>query len=174
MRGYTAVMNRFLLALLLLTFTATLHAEVYRWVDEEGNVQFSDKPPPGDQPREVIDLPSAPVTQTYKPSPTPPASDEERQPTEAPVAYRWFTIASPADDEPVRENAGNVTVSVDITPALQPGHRLRLYLDGILLDNGGTRTTVNLTNVSRGTHQIRAEIVDTDGKVLRRTSSTFH
>lgn len=33
------------LAIFIMLFALSTHAEVYRWVDENGNTQFSDKPP---------------------------------------------------------------------------------------------------------------------------------
>lgn len=174
-RGYTVRMKSLLFAAVLLLVTASLQAQVYRWVDEEGNVQFSDTPPPGDQPAETVDLPKPSTMDSYKPpAATTDTADTDTADGEKPVAYRRFSISSPPDDEALRENAGNVTITVDISPDLQPGHRLNLYLDGNLLDNGGNRSTVQLNNVPRGTHQIRAEILDGSGKVLRRTSSSFH
>lgn len=170
-------MKRFLPLIALLFVVSLAQAEMYRWVDEEGNVQFSDTPPPEGVDAERMEIPEPSVVETYKP--TPSSSDDEDEAAEGeddakPVKYRRLAIVSPANDEAVRENAGNVTIKVEIRPELQPGHRLRIYLDDERLDNGGTRTTVSLSNVSRGTHTIRAEIVDGDGKVLRRVRSTFH
>jgi hypothetical protein len=169
-------MKSLLIAVVLLLCTASLQAQIYRWVDEEGNVQFSDIPPPGNQPpAETVDLPKPSTMDSYRPpAEATDTTDADTAEGEKPVSYRHFSISSPPDDEALRENAGNVTITVDISPDLQPGHRLNLYLDGNLLDNGGTRTTVQLNNVPRGTHQIRAEILDASGKVLRRTSSSFH
>ena len=168
-------MNRLLILLAVLVVAPLAQAEMYRWVDEEGNVQFSDTPPPQGTPAERMEVPEpSSVVETYKPPKAPTeAEGSAQQDGEQATRYR-LAITSPANDEAVRQNAGNVTVTVDLKPALQPGHRLRLYLDGNLLDNGGTRTTVNLTNVPRGTHTLRAEVVDGNGKVLRRATSTFH
>ncbi len=45
-------------AILFLLLAMPLHAEVYRWVDEEGNVHFSDKKPVGRESQEVeVDAP---------------------------------------------------------------------------------------------------------------------
>lgn len=39
-------MNRFLFALLFLALPAAVSAEMYRWVDSQGRVHYSDEPPP--------------------------------------------------------------------------------------------------------------------------------
>jgi uncharacterized protein DUF4124 len=39
-------MHYFLLFALLLGFVINAHAQVYKWVDQDGNVQYTDQPPP--------------------------------------------------------------------------------------------------------------------------------
>ena len=46
-------MRKLLIPLLLLCYDNTLQAQIYRWVDEDGTVHFSDSPPPGDSAQEV-------------------------------------------------------------------------------------------------------------------------
>ena len=41
---------------LLLACATPCHAEIYRWVDEQGKVQYSDQPPQSDVASESIDL----------------------------------------------------------------------------------------------------------------------
>ncbi|MCD8523984.1 MAG: DUF4124 domain-containing protein [Saccharospirillaceae bacterium] len=43
------------LLLLLLLNSLAVQADIYRWVDEQGRVQFSDRPPP-QQPSETVEL----------------------------------------------------------------------------------------------------------------------
>ena len=43
----------------LLAMTTAAHAEVYKWVDEDGNVHFTDTPPPK-QKTEEVKIDSAP------------------------------------------------------------------------------------------------------------------
>jgi hypothetical protein len=52
-------MNRnifFLLLVAILTYSLCIEAKTYRWVDENGVLRFSDKPPPG----MVVEAPAAP------------------------------------------------------------------------------------------------------------------
>lgn len=42
-----ALWPRMVLALLLIAAASPAHAQVYRWVDAEGRVHYTDKPPPG-------------------------------------------------------------------------------------------------------------------------------
>ena len=63
-------------ALILLLTSALAWAEIYKWVDENGNVRFSDKPPPGQapntaQPVELSDSQPRMQSSAAKPAPGP-------------------------------------------------------------------------------------------------------
>jgi regulator of protease activity HflC (stomatin/prohibitin superfamily) len=44
------------LAALMVSLTTPAHAEVYKWVDANGRVQFSDKPPPDQKNVKQVDI----------------------------------------------------------------------------------------------------------------------
>lgn len=44
---------RLIVALAVTVASGSVHAEVYRWVDEQGNVQFGDQPTQKDNPEQV-------------------------------------------------------------------------------------------------------------------------
>lgn len=53
-------MNRFLFALLALSLSSAVCAEMYRWVDSQGHVHYSDAPPPaGAKSSKTIDTPTS-------------------------------------------------------------------------------------------------------------------
>jgi hypothetical protein len=67
-----------------------------------------------------------------------------------------------------------VYVQVELDPALQPGHRLDMFVDGELRKLNSTSTGFTLEDVYRGTHTIQAVIVDQSGtEVLRSLATTF-
>ncbi len=149
---------------------------IYRTVDEHGNVVFTDVPPREDQPAEqvIIETPNSFTSEEAIPETQAWIVEEEGAAAEAPFSYRTLEIVSPQDDEPVRANDGNVTVVTNISPDLQPGHVMRLLMDGSVAQEG-PQTSFHLTNVDRGTHTLSLEIVDQDGTVLKRSPTrTFH
>lgn len=76
-------MRKTLLAFLLVMITVTVQAKIYRWVDENGSVHFSDKPY-SEKAQEIviqetgIELDGAPAAETEKPVPRTPPETEER------------------------------------------------------------------------------------------------
>ncbi|MTI62601.1 MAG: DUF4124 domain-containing protein [Methylophaga sp.] len=167
-------------ALSLLLFLLPVHAEIYRWVDESGNVVFSDEPQPG---AETVDLPPA---TTYTPAEdeavtddilklSPDDDEQATQETQAPD-YQ-IRIVAPGNDESIWVNNGDVTVSMIVEPALdtERGDKVLLHLDGEPVAEPRASTTFQLNNLSRGTHNLNAMVVDSNGMTLTSTGSvTFH
>lgn len=168
----------FLVSLIACLAGSPALAAIYKTVDEDGNVVFTDVPPKDQSKAIEID-----ARNTYQPTPLPAAStpaatatDGAETEEELAVNYESLRITSPADDEAVRENAGNVTISVSANPSLdvQQGHRVQILVDGSPLANAAA-TSVSLTNIDRGTHLLVAQILDADGQVLISSSPvTFH
>jgi len=162
----------------LAAILADAHAGIYRHVNPDGSVEFSDIP--ADEHAKPVELP--PINSI----PAPPAlrggttgnragSPGAGARTPAPVTeYSALSITQPADDQAFRNNAGDVTITVSLSPALQAGHQLLIQLDGKTISRG-SKTSVNLKNVDRGTHRLQAWVVDDKGKELIRAKSTvFH
>jgi hypothetical protein len=165
---------RLIIALVLATLTVSTTAQVYRWVDDSGQVHFGDRPP-ADGAEQV----RLPPSSTYAPRQLPSTLGEEKQdePGEAAetVAYTTVKIVRPADDGTIRDNTGRVELEVTLEPPLQEGHRLAVLVDGRSVFDQLTTTSVALTNVDRGTHNIQVKVLDADGSQLISSKPvTFH
>ena len=86
-------------------------------------------------------------------------------PEQAVSAYQELRIVEPDDGSAFWSGAGEVAIKVAVQPSLMTtqGHRLRVYLDQ---EMAGGIESVTLTNVDRGTHEVYAEIVNEDGRIL--------
>jgi hypothetical protein len=162
--------------LLFLVFVcATASAQVYRRIGPDGEVYFTDQPLPDAEqikvtPAQAISMP--PVggqTETT----AQPGSEAAGQPEEEAAAYSLFSIISPASEEAVRANDGNVTIHLLLQPELAPDHTIKLKVDGEDGNDMNTvdATTIELTNMSRGRHTVEATVVDDKGNELIQTSS---
>jgi hypothetical protein len=157
-------------------------AQIYRTVDADGNVVFTDVPPRPGETAEKVEL-SGGSTFTPPPDPEPTESrlrwsstDTDEQVTADTMAtvYETVEVVSPGNDETVRENSGNITIAVRVVPELRPGHRVQLELDGQPLQTSQT-PTFQLQHVDRGTHQVQVHVLDQAGAVIRSSDpSTFH
>jgi len=159
--------------LLLMACIPSASAEVYKWVDEKGVVHYTDKPPSDNAtPAEL------PPLQTYKGGQVPklkPSAVEAKPKPPPPAGAMQVEIVAPEADENVRENEGNVPVSVAVVPALPPGHRLVYYMDGVAQALPTESTSYVLTNVERGSHTVSASVIDDAGnEVAAAPPVTFH
>ena len=158
--------------LCLLAAAAAAAQEAYRWVDEDGVVHYSDRPREG---AEAIELPE-PNVATVRPTPRPAArrSEAEEEPaSEQPTGYTSIEIVSPKAEETLWNIEGVLNVSVALQPSLQPGHQVRAYFDGEMQPVAGM--SFQLQEVWRGVHNIQVEVVDSNGKLLiRSTPNRFY
>ena len=158
-----------LLALLVLMPLCASAATVYRHVDEQGNVSYSDRPERG----EAVDL--APVTVVPARPQAPAASsgaarDKAAPPPPAFLPYSTFRIASPKDEQTLPTGyAGNVQVELAIEPALRDDHRVRLLVDGQISQSALHTEVFMVTGLERGEHQLSVELLDADGRVRHRS-----
>ena len=158
---------RLFITTLCLIFSLALTAEVYRSVDKNGNVVFTDQPSPDAELIELDELQTidAPAIGNFEYTP-PPEKPAPR--------YSAVTIISPQNDVAIRDNAGNVTVNIATQPDLRSSDELVLFMDGkeIIL---GKSTAKAFSGLDRGTHQLRAAIRDVNGRILQRSPSViFH
>lgn len=151
--------------LALITLPLASLAQVYKSVDKDGNVIFSDQASPGS---ESVDVPS---TNTL-PSVTP--TKPKRKKATAGAVYDYVGITSPANDEAVVAPGGNFSVSVVTEPGLRSGHTVILLLDGAPTSVGGSGS-FNLETVPRGTHTLEARVQDAQCDFVASSgTSTVH
>ena len=145
--------------LLLVAGTTTAQAEVYRHVDQYGNVTFSDEPMDGG---ETVDV--KPVTTITLPKPEAVQETEtlREQVEEVGAVYDSVALTYPANDQAFHSGNGNVTFEISSSPGLQDGHQYEVTLDGQPV--GQTRSNqLTVENIFRGTHEAGIHIVDENG-----------
>ena len=149
-------MIRWLIPFLFVT-VLPLQAGVFKWQSEDGIVHYSDTPQPG---AEELQLHNAGST---------------AQQAQAEGAYSLFEIESPSNEQTLRSADGQVSVGLSLNPALQEGHKIRYLVDGKALDEDLQLLHISLKNVTFGSHNIQAQIVDSAGNSVISTSSVrFH
>jgi hypothetical protein len=136
--------------------------EAYVWTDESGVVHYSDRPMPG---AERIEL-AEPNRSRSLATPAEPADTVDTSDI-APFRYESFEVVSPGAEETLWNIEGVLNVSLNLTPALQPGHQVRVYFNGDPRIVSGT--SFQLEEVWRGVHNLQAEVLDENGQMLIRS-----
>ena len=163
-------MNKWLI-LICLFWSAAQAAPVYRWVDETGQVNYSDRPGPGAVRIELTT--GARALNVGLSSPAPQSSSVEAQASDG-AEYETLAVIRPAPQETLWGTGGRVEIAIGIAPDLQPLHRLGLYRDGILTDVRTQAARFEIADVHRGEHTVQAVILDEDdNELLQSAPVTF-
>lgn len=164
-------MIRRLLALCLAVLPGLGAAQVYTYIDAQGNHVFTDQPRPGNAQK--VQLPPANRMAT-PPSGAASASAPEKKPDPM-FRYEMLRLLIPEPDATIRSTAGELIVTVTSEPGLQKGHRYRLLLDGNPTGEPGPSPVFALSNIDRGSHHLAVEILDEQGRIVERTANQpFH
>ena len=167
-------MRRTLFTLISLGCSLALAATVYKWVDENGVVHYSDQPHANAQKIQVQGA------QTYKEVPVPAGNSTPGAPPPpsfptASGGYRGCAITQPQDDQAFAD-ADSLTVVVQTDPPLHASDQVFVTYDGQPL-NGNTATggRFTISPLDRGTHTLQAVVRDSQGTVLCQAPGvTFH
>jgi hypothetical protein len=161
-------MKRF--SVLLILLAASVQADVYKSVNEKGEIVYSDQPAPNAKRMQLPDLP------TYT-APTIPVFSSA--PETAPVAspYKSVKIVAPENDATIRDNQGVVRVQVALNPPLMTkvGHKIQFYLNGEPHGMPVGTPSISFSNLDRGTYTLTTSVLDAKGDVLVSTDPViFH
>ena len=148
-----------LMSLTLWLVSLTASAQIYKSVDENGVVTFSDVPPAanGDTKSSLV----TPNPTNSMPAVTARVPEAEPKLSEPAVPY-----ASPSNNATIPMGAGVFDVKADLSPPLSDGEAMALYLDGQLVEPPQTDTVWTLTYVPRGEHTLQARRLSSSGETV--------
>lgn len=149
------------LAILVLALAALPAAAqtIYRHVDAQGNVTFTDAPP-GDE-AQPLTLPPVNTVPAHRP----PAAQPGQPAAQARVPYSEILLYGVDNGVTLHNPEQGVTITAKFTPSLQQGDRITLFLNGKALDLKGS-SALQIPQLDRGTYRIEAQISDAQGKVV--------
>jgi len=164
-------MRRLFFTLMSLACTAAFATTIYKWVDENGVVHYSDQPHPNAQKLQISGAQTFSSSAAAVPAPNQSSEDSNAQTN----PYRGCVIASPQDQQSL-PNAQSVFLRVQSDPLPRPGDRVFITLDGQGVNGGqATGLSYNVTPIDRGAHSVQAQIRGPGDQVLCQTPTvTFY
>jgi len=151
-----------LTVLFLALAAAPLTAEVYKVVDKDGNVTYTDQPP-GDGSKPIKLQPISVVeTPVYEIKAKPAVEGEDGKPLSLRTLrgmYRDFAIVAPQSEESIWHPDRPITVAWSTGTPLQTGMKASVSVDGQLQANTTDRV-VSVANLERGEHTVTAELTN--------------
>ncbi|MEA3258595.1 MAG: DUF4124 domain-containing protein [Pseudomonadota bacterium] len=135
---------------------------IYRTLDANGNVVFTDNPPDKKRAEEVKVGPTNTMDSPPPERRAEPRGDAPPEPPPVPDnGYQTVSISAPSAGANLRIPQDNpIQVQVSLSPSLKSGHRL------VILDNGTPLEGTAMDFPNPGEHTLIAQVRDGDGTVL--------
>lgn len=149
------------LIILGLALSASVQAgKIYKTVNTDGTITYSDQPTPGS-----VEVDFASNTTTIVQNPNTQTKLLKTIKQKKPVEHS-LNVTSPASDGTIRNTTGNVTISASVSPNA-PGHyELSLHEQKLRSSSG----TFLVKDLPRGTYSYQINFVSTSGKVIASSS----
>jgi hypothetical protein len=143
------------LGLSLLAAFAVQAAVVYKWVDADGVVHFSDQPSPGAV--KIYTSSSSGAAAGSAPRSQGGAPQAPRSVEAGGLGYTEFAITSPVNDQTFFGD-DVIAVHLNLVPGLKPNQSVTWHLNGQQLDSDAI--AFSLPHLDRGTYALAATITD--------------
>jgi hypothetical protein len=157
------------LSALLCVCSGSSHAGLYKGLDDEGNVIYSDVPVGAS---EQYTPPSISVVGKTKAAADKPVKDDGEE--NAPVfKYSSFDIVSPPTNQTILRDV-DITVTLRLTPGLNTKKEDSIWMlvDGEPRVEDSRDLSIPLGKLDPGVHKLQAQIRDTEGRIVARTRTT--
>lgn len=146
-------------------------AGIYKYLDENGNIAYSDRPVQGAQKLKIKARSTADVDEAQRAA---DALENDDGNSKEVTSYESLELLTPNDDKVVSDRSGSVQVILLPTPKLSSTHELVITVDGKDISRG-RHANLNLSQVSRGTHTVSGRILDANGNtMISSPTTTFH
>lgn len=143
--------------------------DIYKTVDENGQVIYTDRPPTPDA--EPISLRELSVVEA--PSYAPPQRERaEQQPddqmsiNELRLMYRDFKLVSPAPEQNFWGTGQVATIAWDAGAPLETGMSVVFFVNGEAVTDATTSSTFNTEPMDRGEHTARVDLLGPNNQVV--------
>lgn len=139
---------------------SAVSADVYKVVDENGNVTYTDRQPPdGSGPVKL-----APISVIETPVYEKPAKAETEEGSEISLRdlrrnYADFAIVAPRQEESVWHPQEAMTIAWNTRYQLQDGMQVTIYVDG-RQQSKTTNQSIEVEQLERGEHKVEAQLTD--------------
>lgn len=148
--------------------------DIYRWVDKDGVVHYSDQP---GSDKAVLITVIEPNTFESDDSGASAASagssPAEEEPAEGGARYRGLSIVAPAPDQVFFGADATVTATAELDGTLGPEHTVAFFLNGARRETDGLSADFGV--LPRGSYFLRASVLNRDGTpVISSPQVTFH
>lgn len=151
------------LFLMLVLLAQVVAADVYKTVDKDGKIKYTDNPKTEKAEKiELRELNTVPAAQPQALPQSVPVDSINTQ--QAALSYQ-INIISPRSNVTIPVGQRDLAIAISLNAELQQGHLLVYFMNGELLEET-TMTNIIVKDVPRGTHTLVVEAIDANGRSL--------
>lgn len=152
-------MKKIVLAILLIFTVSASGSKLYKVVNADGSITYTDTPQNG-----AVQLDLERTNSVIMPA-LADANQGQQQSKNQKKAFPEYKleVLTPSDKETIRNNLGKVTVAARLEPV--GNGKFELYLDGVLAQTSPA-PSFQLQNVVRGEHSFQVKFIHHTGKIL--------
>lgn len=163
-----------LLLIILAAYWLPLHAqEVYKTVDKNGKVHFSDTPTKNSKKVDVPQTNIAEGADTHGETTRGRGGDDDDDDVEKPIKYT-LRLVSPNQGERFGPSYRTLPVNVGVEPELKDGYYIVYYFNGQATARTQSLSwSFPLSLKTRGQNTVSAAVVDSGGRILTRSRSAL-
>jgi hypothetical protein len=148
---------------LLCSIAMTAHADIYKHVDANGRVYYSDTPTEGGKPMELPPINTMEIPKPIEVT-APPAIQAEVD-----HEYNSVDIVSPNNEDTIRA-VDSFYVTVETDPDLHDSDQVVLLLNGKEQSRSDRYLSFLVSALERGTYVFEAQIRDKQNNILKNSS----
>ena len=160
-------MRIYFLLIMGLIFPIYGQATIYKHVNKQGNMAFSDRPQAGAVEEKLTSSQSfswpAKLKKTLK--------EQAKILDGKQHVVSKIKITSPSEDQYVRSNHGVLSVSVKIQPEIKKEERLQVFLDGKAFGDSQIKEQFNLSGIFRGKHTLQVRLSDNKSYEIAKSNT---
>ncbi|WHI45112.1 DUF4124 domain-containing protein [Microbulbifer sp. JMSA004] len=168
MLGVQTLLRAVLLILLLVAVVASAESgAIYKIVGPDGQITFSDTPPPNGSSEEV-ELTPLNVQPIALPRqlPSRKLSPNTKGESSEPVSIQ---IVSPINEATIPPGQTLIALQIQVTPAYPEGSSFYAIIDGQRWQGSAYGNALDISALERGTHTLQAVLVGSNGQVLAQS-----
>ena len=159
--------NLILIASLFLVSISLAETKIYKKVDKDGNVTYTDQKP--SENAKEVELTSLTIVES---SPVEKPIYNKTRVEEKPVKENFFAnfkITQPSQEQTVSNTGGALNVAVSINGELPKNYGIKFFVDSSEYPIVNSNSTT-IDNIIRGEHQVYAQAINLNSNTVIKTT----
>lgn len=162
------MINKFALTVVLGSLaTSSLAADVYKYIDDNGNIYYSDKKPLSNITEDKLKKITINDNKHLNPKSDWQSTDPKLSKKD--LEFEKFFIASPGNNSSITLEGDNILVIANLAKDLSSKYRVKFYLNGIARGKVKSGTQL-ISDMEEGNHSLYAEVINAKTRKVLKTS----